>query len=425
MQFLLSSIWIGLELLCCLVFISGFQVCKRKKTICIVTFFLAWVAMVIYTNTEINEIFKQFITFTIFVGVCAFLYDGKILLHLLLVLVCYIFLGLIDTACAYGVCVLLGITFSDFVWLKFTYITVTTISKLLALLFAWLIKRTRASGGIHGIQKKWLILLLLFPAVSMILLVCVFFGSQDSEDMSLNAVIVSTVLAVANFALIYIISAIEKASKIENETKMLKQQIAFQAENYRALQKSYTLQRKTTHEFEHHLQTLGDLLNRMEVQTSIDYINLLQSNSTLRTQSVNSHHAVIDVILNQKYQLAKESNIKMQIQVSDLSDFTIPTDEIVVLLSNLLDNAIEACKKIDTRREIFCSIVSGDMVYISVRNTTLPVKIEDGIFPTSKCNTSEHGYGIPAIRYILDELHAEYTFDYRDGWFQFVAEIPK
>lgn len=425
MQFLLSSIWIGLELLCCLVFISGFQSCKRKKTICFVTFFLAWAVMVIYTNTEINEIFKQFITLAIFVGVCAFLYDGKILLHLLLVLVCYIFLSLIDTACAYGVCALLGIPFSDFVWLKFTYITVTTISKLLALLFVWLIKRTRASGGIHGLQSKWLILLILFPAASMILLVCVFFGSQGSEDLFISAVIISTVLAVANFALIYIISAIEKASKIENETKMLKQQIAFQTENYRALQQSYTLQRKTTHEFEHHLQTLGDLLSRMEVQTSIDYIKRLQSNSTLRTQIVNSHHAVIDVILNQKYQLAKESNIKMQIQVNDLSDFAIPTDAIVVLLANLLDNAIEACKKIDTRREIFCSIVSGDTVYISVRNTSLPVKIEDGILPSSKCNTSEHGYGIPAIRYILDELHAEYTFDYRDGWFQFVAEIPK
>jgi hypothetical protein len=43
---------------------------------------------------------------------------------------------------------------------------------------------------------------------------------------------------------------------------------------------------------------------------------------------------------------------------------------------------------------------------------------------TNKSKKREHGYGLPAIRFILEQLHAEYAFDYSDGWFQFVAEIP-
>lgn len=215
-----------------------------------------------------------------------------------------------------------------------------------------------------------------------------------------------------------------KAARSESEAKILKQQIALQAENYDALQQSYKLQRKATHEFERHLQTLGELLKQREYATAMDYISKLQANRTLRIYSVSSNHPVIDVILNQKHRLAKEQNIKMQVQVNDLSKVEIPTDTLVVLLSNLLDNAIEACNRTDGRKEIRCTILHGDGLYISVRNTSLPVQIENGAIATAKGSRVDHGYGIPAIRYVLNRLQAEYTFDYRSGWFQFVAEIP-
>lgn len=114
----------------------------------------------------------------------------------------------------------------------------------------------------------------------------------------------------------------------------------------------------------------------------------------------------------------------MHIQVNDLSHITVPTKMLVVLLSNLLDNAIEACQKLSDGREIHCSILDDEALYISIRNTSPAVKITDDGISTSKSETKEHGYGIPAIRYVLEQLHAEYTFHYSDGWFQFVAEIP-
>ena len=32
--------------------------------------------------------------------------------------------------------------------------------------------------------------------------------------------------------------------------------------------------------------------------------------------------------------------------------------------------------------------------------------------------------GLPGVCRILERLHAEYVYDYKDGWFQFTAEIP-
>lgn len=119
-------------------------------------------------------------------------------------------------------------------------------------------------------------------------------------------------------------------------------------------------------------------------ETAHEYLDQLQGSRTGHLFTVNSHHPVIDVILNEKYQLATENNIKMHIKVNDLSKVSISTDAIVVLLSNLLDNAIEACQRIDRRGEILCSIVQEESLYISIRNTSDPVSIVNGMIVTSK-----------------------------------------
>jgi hypothetical protein len=63
-------------------------------------------------------------------------------------------------------------------------------------------------------------------------------------------------------------------------------------------------------------------------------------------------------------------------------------------------------------------------LFISIRNTSLPVTIIDDIIQTSKLPKQDHGYGLSIIRHILKQHNAEYTFTYDDGWFHFVAEIP-
>ena len=274
------------------------------------------------------------------------------------------------------------------------------------------------------VPGKWIILTLLFPVTSVIMLVVIFYSFQDSPDFSASAVIFSVVLGVANAATLYIVHAIEKASRQEREMDLLRQQISLQTSNFERLENNYRLQRKSVHEFEHHLQVLTDLMAAKETETAENYLKQLNANRSLRVFSVHSRHPVIDVILNQKYQLAQEQDIRMHIQVNDLSAVTIQTDYLVVVLSNLLDNAIEACTLVPENREISCKIVARDQLYLSVRNTAMPVHMEHGIAETTKANAHEHGYGIPAVRYVLDQLGAEYTFDYQNGWFQFVAELP-
>lgn len=425
MEYIISVIWIGLELLCSIFFSGAFLNQRKRSAKRTIIVIVAWCIMGIYANLGIDQLVKQLLTVMTFATVSAVLYEGNLLLHLALDLICYIFIAATDAIVINGMCRLLDVSYNTFVWRKLSFITLTTADKLLAIFLTWLLQRFRKKGNLGKQHSKWIQLSILFPAASAVMLAILFYSSPRDEDVSLGIVAFAGILVIANIAILYVINNIEKSTEQEHALRMLRQQISIQTDNYSALQKNYSVQRKSTHEFERHVQVIKDLLEQQEYSTAQDYVKQLQNNRTLRIFSISSHNPVVDVVLNQKYQVAQENGIKMVVRVNDLSDIAIQTNDLVVLLSNLLDNAIEACEKVITQKEIVCSVLKEDNLYISIRNTSLPVETAGGEIPTTKHNATEHGYGLQAVRYILRESNAEYTFTYNNGWFLFSAEIPQ
>ena len=423
MEYIISAIWSALELLCVAFFNGAFLSKKASKKRNAVVVVAIWGFTNLYTYLPISPFLRQIFLPFIYAGVSLILYNGTYITHIFLSVICYIFIAAIDAFSSYGMCGLLRIDYNILIWRKLLYTTLITADKLFAVFLAWLLYRFRKRGNLGRQHSKWLLLSVLFPVISILLFLMFFYYGPRDEDISINIVIFSAVLMIANVAMLYIISGIEKATEHEQDFRLLKQQISLQTENYNALKKNYNVQRKSTHEFERHIQVLKDLLDHEAYDSAKNYVRTLQANRTLRIFCINSNNPVIDV-LNQKHQLAQENRITMRVQVNDLSSISYQTDELVVLLSNLLDNAIEACLRLEGRKEILCTILKEDSVYISIRNTSNPVTIVNNEIPTSKPDVTEHGFGIPAVKYILEQLNAEYTFAYNDGWFQFVAEIP-
>ena len=54
----------------------------------------------------------------------------------------------------------------------------------------------------------------------------------------------------------------------------------------------------------------------------------------------------MDALLNQKALLAKKRNIDIQFMVNDLSHLKLSIVDLTVIISNIFDNAIEACKQL-------------------------------------------------------------------------------
>ena len=424
MEHILSAVWIFLELLTFAFFSDAFLHRSRNKTITIIAFVFVWIAMYVYSRLFLNELIKLALTVSCILGLSLFLFKGSFWRHVLYAIISYSFVAIIDVAVAYGMSALLGISYAELIWRPLLFSTIGTAAKLVSVLVAHIVRLTRKTSSSPKIKGKWLLLTLLFPTISAFMIVIVFNGYSDRADLSTGAFIFGCVLFIANIAILYIISAMEKSTEKEKELILLNQQMEIQTKNILALEKSYRTQRSATHEFNHQLQTIQVLLSSNEYETAKEFVAQLQGNQTLRTASVNSHHPIIDAVLNQKYQEAREQSIDIQLQINDLSGLTLKPDALVVLLSNLFDNAIEACVRLPRDRMIHCSVLLNDSLFISIRNTSLPVTIVNGTIETTKDTKADHGYGLVSIQHILNMFHAEYTFKHESGWFCFVAEIP-
>ena len=75
-------------------------------------------------------------------------------------------------------------------------------------------------------------------------------------------------------------------------------------------------------------------------------------------------------------------------------------------------------------RYIDCTLLHQENLFLSIRNTTQPVNITEHGITTTKEPAGEHGYGLAGVCRVLDRRRAEYIYDYKNGWFQFTAEIP-
>ncbi len=329
-----------------------------------------------------------------------------------------------DTAILYGASALLGISLEELVWKKLTYSFIVSIGKTISILLSWTLFRVRHAEKVEALDRKWLLLTLFFPSASLGMLAIVSHGNRSEGDLSMATIIFSIILAIANASIIYLIRIMEKSTAESKRLALLNQQMEIQTGSILALERNYRAQRKATHEFHNQLQTIRSLITAGDYTCAENYIQQLQGTHPTRIFSINSHHPIIDAVLNHKYQQANENNIGVRIQVNDLSGVSVSTDYLVVLLSNLLNNAIEACLRYDGERIIQCSILASDSLYISIRNTSLPVQIKDNYIPTSKADKDDHGYGLAHVDLILGQLQAEYILSYDGGWFEFATEIP-
>lgn len=333
-----------------------------------------------------------------------------------------VFLGM-EALLLLGTCAALGIELSEMLAQRLLLGVVGGFGFLLTVLILLLLRFLELPEVVQS-RGAGVLLSILFPVASLLILAVAVYAVREIDGVAVGAAVFGFVLLIANGAILYLLRLMAWQAKEEQERALLHQQMQIQTGSILALEKSYRAQRQATHEFRNQLQTIHDLLARGAKDEALRYVEQLQGMQTTRVFAVNTHHPILDAVLNQKYQAAKELDVDFQFRVNDLSRLELETDALVVLFSNLLDNAVEGCARLPEGRAIHCTLLFEDTLYISIANTSPPVDIRDGRIPTTKPDRLNHGCGLNAICRILDTMGAEYTFRYDDGWFRFAAEIP-
>ena len=206
---------------------------------------------------------------------------------------------------------------------------------------------------------------------------------------------------------------IVQKAELEADNEILEKQILIQKEHYTALQEN----QKQLKEIKQ------DLLEKMNVshpevftdeQSTRAYINELISKSDKLNDLEFCQNKIVDAILYNKFLIAKSSDIQTRSEVILPEQLEIDALDLMRLLTNLLDNAIEACGKLEENKR-FLSIsgqVRAGFVIFKIENSKPANQVIDFDHPqTTKADKSQHGLGISIIKDVINHYHGNYSID--------------
>lgn len=297
------------------------------------------------------------------------------------------------------------------------------LSRILCIFLMFTLKRFCNPVHNQSARLSYLVIATLFPLTSFFVLLT-FLSILRSSSIETHFILpCSILLVISDVSVLILFDQIEQSESNRQKTLTLEQKLQLQGESFSELSKLYTENRKTAHDFRAHLDMLSSLLENGETTEASRYLNNIRTKQTTRIFLVNCHHPILDALLNQKARLAQEKRIDIRFKVNDLSALTIDPTDITVILSNLLDNAIEASEKCDNK-QIEVRVLLENSFFFSIRNTSLPVHIINNHITSTKSDRSLHGFGLENVKTLLVKHNGEYVMFYDNGWFQFSAEIP-
>lgn len=424
---LMKSISIVLcEALCCRIFLDIFLK-RRYVSGWISSSFVFLLAGIIwgvgyFTNSQDMYIYRSLgIVLSIFI-LTMFFFQGKWQKKLFLCGAFYTLLYCVD----YFSFIILS-TFIDHHYLEndVTQVLLVLLCKTILFIIVLGIRHFWNRGKEVQMEGPAWILMICFPLLSMLIMLVMLFSFLGRKNSS-GYIIVAFGIMFMNFVMFEWLKFVSERDRRWNEIRLLQQRNEERIQLYHEMSASYEEQKRILHDYNNQVGCIQGLLKNRQYQEAEAYAEKL-ADIIPDIHNVDVNNPILNIVLNQKYYLANMKDISLLFYANDLSDLWLEEQDAVSLVSNLLDNAIEACEKLDGDRKIWIKLVREKRQFVlSIRNpVSEPVAIEDNEICTSKEDKRKHGIGLKNVQMILDKYQGIGMMRHEDGCFSYTVVIPE
>jgi len=171
--------------------------------------------------------------------------------------------------------------------------------------------------------------------------------------------------------------------------------------------------RKLRHDMNHHLNTLSVLLQEEKYAEAVSYLQKVKGITGNVKPAVWSGNVYLDAVLNYKLSLYPDCKFSLDIQMNP--ELIVDEADLGVILSNLIDNAVEEVKRDLLGKEISIMMKKYEnSLLIRVKNPVLKEKD----MKTEKKDHRSHGFGLEIIRTIVEQYGGSLDLIQENGIFE-------
>jgi two-component system, LytTR family, sensor histidine kinase AgrC len=323
------------------------------------------------------------------------------------------------------------------IFYKFCHVTNPVITKLIIALPSWifiilltvLIKQKKLMhcfiSSLDYYKYKYLSYIFIFALLQIIVVVLINFRYFEiTKEVDTFKFLGMITIILMSFVVYFVIKF---ANEIEE--KSLKKSEEFYLENIEELINSVKIQR---HDYLNHIQVLKNLIDNKDFDEVTMYIKELHIELNNNQVLLGLNHPALAALLKAKIEVAKAKGIQLEVNVeSTLPSLKIKSYELVQIVGNIIDNAIEAELESNiTNKKIQVKIdrLLNSYLVISVynKNSFIPQEKVNVLFLKGVTTKEKHlGIGLYIVSRLLKKYNSTINVQSKEGeGTTFIVFIP-
>ena len=414
-----SLLLVTIEVACCFILLNTFLTTRESKHVRYAVLIAMILLLLVNSLYVLSTYFfaRIIVNYMIFVCAMFFLFKGKKTQIIFFTLCFYGLLFAIDI----GALFFLQQIFKDrFIYMLHDMLSGTilaTFCKALLFLSVVIIRRFFSKSQSYQLvsSKEW-VLFLFSPFITVVVILFLFIDGYSSGRVAL---LTSFGLIISNLFLFSFLQNLVTRSQEVQDIKVSEERAKNQLEMYQNMETYHNELRSKEHEFKNHIGCIQHLIGANQNNELNDYIRSISTEYEEFTNPYNTMNPIVDAVINRMYWKAKKEHINIIFLLDHLSDLTIKESDLVVLVSNLLNNAIEACQKlVDEKRVLhFRFTISEEQVIVASKNPVLEHIDINRDIQTTKVDTEKHGIGLKNIQKIAQKYNGDNFYSCHDLFF--------
>lgn len=261
------------------------------------------------------------------------------------------------------------------------------------------------------LKKEEYIIVIIFYIIFLIV-VLLSIAMSRNVDFSLiwqkTFLILDMLMFIANIIVLKMIFHINQQNHYEMENALLYMQITQQEKRIREEEKNYREVQLLRHDLKRYLVTYRQLLQEGKYEVIEADIDKILGKRLNTNHCVYTENTILNAVICEKMEQCSIKNIKIEVQVN--ADKDMDSIEYGVVLSNLLDNAIEAEEQEKEENRYICLNigVEQNMIHLVVSNYISESVLQNNtLLETSKKNKQLHGIGLRGVKEFVNNKEGE------------------
>ena len=249
--------------------------------------------------------------------------------------------------------------------------------------------------------------------------------SDYIPDVSPEAAIPSLLMLMSVTVLLLLSVRQRQAKHFREMNELAEKYMTVQAKHFEQTRNADTEMRMLRHDMKNHIVVMNGLYDAGKTEELGNYLKDLSGRfSETQTENITGNE-IADAIISEKRVSAEKNGTKLVCDGS-LKELEINAVTLCTVLSNLLDNAIEASMQTDTERIVMLTAKrTGSFYYISISNPCMNyVDVSVNII-SSKTDREHHGLGLKSVRSALEKCGGTLELSCRESGmgYIFTAEV--